>query len=69
GGPIGELNPLLYEISQGARLPAFRDVILGGNAVDDAGPGYDLVTGLGTPDLDHLARDILALQKCGVGCG
>ncbi|MCV7021242.1 S53 family peptidase [Mycolicibacterium aichiense] len=69
GGPIGELNPLLYEIAQGARLPAFRDVILGGNAVDDAGPGYDLVTGLGTPDLDHLARDILALQKCGVGCG
>ncbi|MCV7346792.1 S53 family peptidase [Mycolicibacterium rhodesiae] len=69
GGPIGELNPLLYEIAQGARLPAFRDVTLGGNAVDDAGPGYDLVTGLGTPDLDHLARDILALQKCGVGCG
>ncbi len=69
GGPIGDLNPLLYEIAQGARLPAFRDVTLGGNAVDDAGPGYDLVTGLGTPDLDHLARDILALQKCGVGCG
>lgn len=69
GGPIGELNPMLYEIAQGARLPAFRDVTLGGNAVDDAGPGYDLVTGLGTPDLDHLARDILALQKCGVGCG
>ncbi|WP_051659991.1 S53 family peptidase [Mycolicibacterium aromaticivorans] len=69
GGPIGELNPLLYEIAQGARLPAFHDVTLGGNAVDDAGPGYDLVTGLGTPDLDHLARDILALQKCGAGCG
>ncbi|WP_082135806.1 S53 family peptidase [Mycobacterium sp. EPa45] len=68
GGAIGELNPLLYEIAQGARLPAFRDVNLGGNAVDDAGPGYDLVTGLGTPDVDHLARDILALQKCGVGC-
>ena len=69
GGPIGELNPLLYEIAQGARLPAFRDVTLGGNAVDDAGPGFDLVTGLGTPDVDHLVRDILALQKCGVGCG
>ncbi|WP_142390002.1 S53 family peptidase [Mycobacterium sp. shizuoka-1] len=68
GGPVGELNPLLYEIAQGARLPAFRDVTLGGNAVDDAGPGYDLVTGLGTPDVDHLVQDILALQKCGVGC-
>ncbi|WP_255496877.1 MULTISPECIES: S53 family peptidase [Mycobacteriaceae] len=69
GNPVGELNPLLYEIAQGARLPAFRDVSLGGNAVDDAGPGYDLVTGLGTPDVDHLAQDILALQRCGVGCG
>jgi len=69
GRPIGELNPLLYEIAQGARLPAFHDVTLGGNAVDDAGPGYDLVTGLGTPDVDHLVQNILALQKCGVGCG
>lgn len=68
GNPIGELNPILYEIAEGARLPAFRDVTLGGNAVDDAGPGYDLVTGLGTPDVDHLAQDILALQRCGVGC-
>ena len=54
---------MLYEIAQGARLPGFRDVTLGGNAVDNAGPGYDLVTGLGTPDLDHLAQDILAIQK------
>lgn len=69
GAPVGELNPLLYEIAQGARLPAFRDVTLGGNAVDNAGPGYDLVTGLGTPDVDHLVQNILALQKCGVGCG
>ena len=63
GHSLGDLNPLLYEISQGARLPAFHDVTLGGNAVDDAGPGYDLVTGLGTPDVDNLARDLLSLQK------
>ena len=31
---IGDLNPLLYRIAQGAPLPAFRDVTLGGNAVD-----------------------------------
>ena len=36
---------------------------LGANAVDTAGPGYDLVTGLGTPDVDNLVRDILILQK------
>ena len=36
---------------------------LGGNAVASAGPGYDLVTGLGTPDIDNLVRNILILQK------
>lgn len=63
GAPVGDLNPLLYEIAEGARLPAFRDVTLGGNAVDDAGPGYDLVTGLGTPDVANLAEDLLAVQR------
>ena len=56
GRAIGDLNPLLYRIAAGAMLPAFRDVTLGGNAVDTAGPGYDLVTGLGTPDVDNLVR-------------
>ncbi len=28
-----------------------------------AGPGYDLVTGLGTPDIDNLVRNLLVLQK------
>ena len=37
--------------------------MLGGNAVASAGPGYDLVTGLGTPDVDNLVRNILVLQK------
>ncbi len=63
GEPIGDLNPLLYEIAEGARLPAFRDVTLGGNAVDLAGPGYDLVTGLGTPDVDNLSKNLLAVQR------
>lgn len=63
GELIGELNPMLYDIALGAPLPAFRDVTLGGNAVDDAGPGYDLVTGLGTPDVDNLVRNILIIQR------
>ncbi|WP_156617031.1 protease pro-enzyme activation domain-containing protein [Mycobacterium sp. 852014-52144_SCH5372336] len=63
GRPLGDLNPLLYRISRGAPLPAFRDVTLGGNAVADALPGYDLVTGLGTPDVDNLVRNVLTLQK------
>lgn len=63
GRHIGDLNPLLYRIAQGAPLPAFRDVTLGGNAVADAAPGYDLVTGLGTPDVDNLVRNLLTLQR------
>ena len=63
GNLIGELNPLLYRIAEGAPFPAFRDVTLGGNAVDTAGPGYDLVSGLGTPDVDNLARNLLILQR------
>jgi kumamolisin len=54
---------MLYRIAAGAPLPAFRDITLGGNAVTDAGPGYDQVTGLGTPDVDNLVRDLLVLQK------
>ena len=63
GRAIGDLNPLLYRIAQGAPLPAFRDVTLGGNAVADAAPGYDMVTGLGTPDVDNLVRNLLTLQR------
>ena len=63
--PIGNLNPLLYEIAEGARLPAFRDITLGGNAVDYARPGYDLTTGLGSPHVENLARNLLTLQRSG----
>jgi kumamolisin len=63
GRAVGDFNPLLYRIAAGAQRPAFRDVVLGGNAVDSAGPGYDLVTGLGTPDVDNLVQNILVLQK------
>ncbi len=63
GRLIGDLNPQLYRIAAGAPLPAFRDVTLGGNVVADAGPGYDLVTGLGTPDVDNLVQNLLILQE------
>jgi len=62
GRPLGDINPLLYRIAALAELPAFRDVNLGGNAVQNAGPGYDMTTGLGTPNVDNLARDLLIAQ-------
>jgi kumamolisin len=63
GRQVGDLNPLLYQVAAGARLPGFRDVTLGGNAVDHATPGYDVVTGLGTPNVDNLVRNLLDAQK------
>ncbi|MGB8402637.1 MAG: S53 family peptidase [Mycobacterium sp.] len=62
GRPLGDVNPLLYRVQRAGRLPAFRDVTVGGNAIAMAGPGYDLVTGLGTPDVDNLARSLLLAQ-------
>jgi kumamolisin len=63
GSLIGDLNPLLYHIAESTPLPAFRDIVLGGNAVANAGPGYDLVTGLGTPNVENLAQNILVIQN------
>jgi kumamolisin len=63
GQPLGNINPLLYRVAAGANRPAFRDISFGGNAVDSAQPGYDVVTGLGSPNVDYLVRDLLDIQK------
>jgi kumamolisin len=63
GHPLGNLNPLLYRVASGSNFPGFRDIGLGGNAVDLTQPGYDLVTGLGSPNVDYLVRDLLDIQK------
>ena len=62
GRPLGAVSPLLYRVASGAVRPAFRDVSLGANAVDVATPGYDLVTGLGPPNVDNLVRNLLDIQ-------
>ncbi|GAB7069350.1 peptidase S53 [Mycobacterium hodleri] len=63
GERLGDVNPLLYRVAAGANAPGFRDVTLGGSAVDVAVPGYDLATGLGSPNVAQLARDLLDIQK------
>ena len=63
GRPLGHVNPLLYRVAAGANLPGFRDIGYGGNAVDFSQPGYDVVTGLGSPNVDYLVRDLLDIQK------
>ena len=66
GHAIGDANPVLYQVAASGARPAFHDVILGGNCVYNAAVGYDVVTGLGTPDTDALVHDILDSQL-GVG--
>lgn len=69
GQLLGDLNPLLYEVGQGARLPGFRHVPMGANAVDRSSVTYDLVTGLGTPQVANLVEDLLAIQRAWIGVG
>jgi kumamolisin len=58
--PLGELNPLLYEVARTATLPGFQDISQGGNAImPSSSTGYDMVTGLGTPNVANLVTNIL----------
>jgi kumamolisin len=50
-GAIGLLNPHLYPL---AGTGAFTDVTSGNNGAYYAGPGYDLCTGLGSPNVGNL---------------
>jgi kumamolisin len=46
GTPVGLINPKLYALPAGA----LHDITSGSNGAYNAGPGWDPVTGLGTPD-------------------
>ena len=60
--PVGFANPLLYELARGSQpYPPFHSVTLGANDLYPATPGYNMVTGLGSPDVWNLARDLGSL--------
>jgi kumamolisin len=60
--PVGFANPRLYRLATGSPpFPGIYDVTAGTNDFYPAGPGYDMVTGLGTPDAWNLARDLAPL--------
>ncbi|HLI60284.1 MAG TPA: S53 family peptidase [Solirubrobacteraceae bacterium] len=72
--PLGFAGPALYRAAAGDYRGDFHDVTSGGNDLTGgnggrwpAGPGYDLASGLGTPDAAPLARDLcddsLALSR------
>jgi len=64
-GPIGFVNDNLYRIARDHHTAGdFHDITVGSNALDstvgfNAGPGYDLATGLGTPDVAKLVPDLV----------
>jgi len=65
--PVGFVNPALYAIGKSASYPAcFHDIITGMNTNSTsptkykAVTGYDLCTGLGTPDGDNLIPALLS---------
>jgi kumamolisin len=63
---VGFANPALYLFAQspaGLPAPAFHDVTLGSNLHYPAGPGWDMATGLGTPDVGALANDFEWYEK------
>ena len=59
--PVGFFNPILYHLADSAvPYPPFHDVTVGGNDFYPATPGYDMATGLGSPNVYNLARDLKA---------
>ena len=62
--PVGFLNPALYQIAAHPDpAVAFHDITDGTNLHYPATPGYDMASGLGTPDVENLAQNILVTQK------
>lgn len=64
--PVGFANPALYLFAQapaGLPAPAFHDITLGSNLHYAAGPGWDMATGLGTPDVGALTNDFEWYEK------
>jgi kumamolisin len=55
--PLPFLNPLLYPL---LGSECFRDITEGNNGSNNAGPGHDLVTGLGVPNVKALLDRLTA---------
>jgi subtilase family serine protease len=58
---LGFAAPLIYQLANGGPTPSslyFNDVIIGGNGLYTALPGYDYVTGLGSWDILEINKVI-----------
>lgn len=63
-GRLGYVNPILYALASARQpLAPYHDVNFGGNRFYQTTPGWDPATGLGSPDVFNLARDMVAYLK------
>jgi subtilase family serine protease len=63
-GQLGFVDPMLYAIAaRPQQAPAFHDVTVGANRYYPASRGWDFATGLGSPEVANLARDLVAYLK------
>ena len=59
--PIGSANPTLYRLFREQQtFPAFHDITDGTNLLYPATTGYDLASGIGSPDIYNIARDLVS---------
>jgi subtilase family serine protease len=63
GRRLGDVNPVLYRLAKHHSEALFHDIVVGGNSFAgvvgfSARPGWDAVTGLGTPDVAALLHDV-----------
>jgi kumamolisin len=66
GHRLGFANPALYALARSSQpYPPFHDVTVGNNLLYSATKGYDMATGLGTPDAWNLTRDLLRYEHGG----
>ncbi|GAC1657847.1 MAG: hypothetical protein NVS4B7_03970 [Ktedonobacteraceae bacterium] len=73
GHPLGFINPGLYKLAQSSTYEQdFHDITIGNNSVNKKGvqvqgyaavPGWDPITGLGSPNAEKLLPDLIAAMK------
>ncbi len=56
---VGSANPVLYSLFNTSQQSSpFHDVSSGNNLHYNAGPGYDMASGIGSPDVNNIAHDL-----------
>ncbi|GCE20172.1 hypothetical protein KDK_39720 [Dictyobacter kobayashii] len=57
--PLGHATAAIYRLYNTPQVyPPYHDITTGSNLYYKAGPGYDMATGIGTPDAWNIARDL-----------